>query len=117
MNSDSCKRYVVQSMQTNSDWCNTFQFTIGDPPVPQDISDWTLKGECRRTTLPNTYLDLAPRVDLGVDTSTLTITLSKDDTLFLGVGRIVFELLRVLPSPQRPILRFYINNILGVVDG
>jgi hypothetical protein len=110
------KRYVTQKMQTNAAWSSIFQFTVGTPPVPQDLSTWTLRGKCQRTNLPNNYLDLVPRMVLGVDTSQLVISLTDADTLKLGVGRIVFEVLRVDPPPQRPILRFFVENTLGVAD-
>lgn len=111
-------RYTAQRMQTNSEWSTTFRFTIDNPPVPQSLATWTLIGKCQRVNLPNTYLDLIPRMNIGDDdTSQLIISLSKDDTLMLGVGRIVFEVLRVDPIPQRPILKFFIDNFNGVMDG
>jgi len=110
------KRYVTQRMVTNSAWSSIFQFTVGTPPVPQDLSTWTLRGKCQRTNLPNNNLDLVPRMTLGLDTSQLIIALTDVDTLKLGVGRVVFEVLRVDPPPQRPILRFFIENTIGVVD-
>src|SRR5215467_8746513 len=101
----SDRRYVCQKMQTNAAWSSIFQFTVGNPSVPQDLSTWVLRGKCQRTNLPNNFLDLIPRMTLGDDTSQLIISLSELDTLSLGVGRIVFEVLRVQPLPQRPILR------------
>jgi len=113
----SNRLYVAQKMQTNAAWSSVFQFTVGNPPVPQDLSTWILKGKCERVNLVNNFLDLVTRMDLGTDTSQLIISLTQDDTLFLGPGRIVFEVLRVDPPPQRPILKFYIENNPGVVDG
>jgi hypothetical protein len=55
-------------------------------------------------------------MELGTDTSQLIISLTQNDTAALGIGRIVFEVLRVDPPPQRPILKFYIENTAGVVD-
>jgi hypothetical protein len=110
------RRYVAQKMQVNSAWSSIFQFTVGNPPIPQNLSTWSLRGKCQRTNLPNNWLDLIPRMDLGTDTSQLIISLTELDTFQLGIGRIVFEVLRVSPPPQRPILKFYIENHAGVVD-
>jgi hypothetical protein len=106
-------------MQTNSAWSSVFQFTIGTttPPVPLSLSTWTLTGKVQRVNLPNNQLDLTPRMSLGTDTSQLTISLTDADTALLGVGNIVFEVLRINPPPQRPILKFYIDNYDGVASG
>ena len=108
------KQYICQKMQTNAAWSSAFQFTVGTPPVNQDLSSWTLTGMCQRSNLPNNNLDLVPRMSLGTDTSQLIIALTEDDTLALGVGRIIFEVLRTDPLPRRPILRFYIENNQGI---
>jgi hypothetical protein len=105
-------------MQTNSAWSSFFQFIIGTPPIPYPIKAWLVKGVARRINLPETkYVDLAlgGRLTLTTDPSQLKVTLTEDDTLFLDVGRIQFEILRIDPLPQRPILKFEIENYAGVV--
>jgi hypothetical protein len=104
-------------MQTNSAWSSIFQFTCGTPSVPLSLASWTLTGKAQRVNLPNNQLDLMPKMNLGTDTSQLTISLTDADTALLGVGRIVFEVLRINPFPQRPILKFYIDNYDGVASG
>lgn len=111
------RRYVAQKMQINAAWSSIFQFVVGDPPVPQSLATWTLNGRVQRVNLPNNNLDLTSRMHLMADTSQLSISLTPADTDFLGVGRIVFEVLRVSPLPQRPILKFYIDNNDGVATG
>ena len=108
-------RYQSQRMQTNSDWSSVFQFTdSSSPPVPVHIADWTLMGTVRRTNKKNVELDLTARMEVEDDTGQLVISLSEADTNYLGVGTIVFEVLRTDPLPLRPILRFYVNNYAGV---
>jgi hypothetical protein len=107
--------YEVQRCQTNSDWATTFQFMSGNPATPLPIDSWTLQGKVQRTNLPANSLDLTYKLAVGVDPSQLTISLSKYDTLFLGAGRLVIEVLRVNPVPVRPILKFYFENHPGVV--
>jgi hypothetical protein len=111
------RRYTAQKMQVNAAWSSIFQFTVGNPPVPQSLATWTLSGKVQRVNLPNNNLDLTSRMHVGVDTSQLMISLTPVDTDFLGVGRIVFEVLRVSPLPQRPILKFYIDNNEGIATG
>jgi hypothetical protein len=110
------RRYITQKMQVNAAWSSIFQFMVGNPPVPQSLSTWTLIGTAQRANLPNNNLDLVPRMDLGTDTSQLIISLTNLDTASLGVGRIVFEVLRIDPPPYRPILKFYIENNDGVAS-
>ena len=110
------RRLISQRMQTNSDWSSVFKFVVGLPPIPQNLSTWIIEGVARRENLPSNYVPLAigTRLALGEDPSQLTISLSSDDTQALGAGRVVFEILRISPVPQRPILKFYIENNLGV---
>jgi hypothetical protein len=102
-------------MQTNSAWTSVFQFVVGNPPIPFSLATWTLIGTATRTNMPNKAVDLANKMSLMDDTSQLMISLVEDDTSLLGVGRIVFEVLRTDPGPQRPILKFYVENHAGVV--
>jgi hypothetical protein len=111
------RRFNAQRMQDNSAWSTTFQFMTGPQGalVPLSIASWSVKGTAQRVNLPNSCsLDLATRISLMPDPSQLQIALSQDDCSLLGVGVIVFELLRVDPPPQRPILKFFINNYEGV---
>jgi hypothetical protein len=111
-------RYNIQRMQTNAGWAATFQFMSGPPEalVPLSIASWSVQGTVQRVNLPSNSLDLATRMTLLTDPSQLKITLSEDDCFMLGAGLIVFEILRVDPSPQRPILKFFVNNYEGVVE-
>jgi hypothetical protein len=111
-------RYTCQRLQTNAEWNSIFQFVSGKDSLspPQPISDWTLTGIAKRINKANIELDITPRMTIGDDPSQLTISLSTDDTAYLGVGIIVFEVLRIDPLPLRPILRFYINNYLGIAN-
>jgi hypothetical protein len=102
-------------MQTNAEWSSVFQFTdSSNPPVPIHIAGWNLIGTARRTNKQNIGLDLTSRMEVEDDTSLLAISLSEADTEYLGVGTIVFEVLRTDPAPLRPILRFYVNNYAGI---
>jgi hypothetical protein len=107
--------YEAQRCQTNADWSTTFQFMAGTSATPVPIDSWTLQGRVQRTNLPGINLDLTAKMAVGTDPSTLTITLSKYDTLYLGAGRLVFEVLRASPTPVRPILKFFLENYPGVV--
>jgi hypothetical protein len=99
-------------MQTNAAWYGIFQFTMQN--IPYSIAGWTLQGLAQKVNVPIRNVDLSTRMALMTDSSKLKITLSEDDTFLLGVGRIQFEVLRMDPLPQRPILRFYIQNYEGI---
>jgi hypothetical protein len=108
--------YNSQRMQTNAAWNSLFQFVVGNPPIPFSLATWTLKGNAKRVNLPSKSIDLDTKLVLmDDDTSKLLISLTEDDTNLLGVGKIVFEILRIDPAPQRPIVKFYIENHAGVV--
>lgn len=112
----STKRLTAQRMSTNADWSNVFKFVVGLPPIPQNLSTWTIVGTVCRDNMSTLSLPLfvGTRLALGVDTSQLIVSLTALDTKFLGAGKVVFEILRTSPPPQRPILKFYIENHLGV---
>jgi hypothetical protein len=108
-------------MQTNSEWSTIFQFQTthsGGIPISVDISSWTMIGTAERTNLIDNSLPLAmgSRLSLGGGIGQLIINLSEDDTAFLDVGKISFEIIRTDPLPQRPVLKFFIQNYKGLTD-
>jgi len=75
-------------------------------------------GTAERTNLIDNSLPLAmgSRLSLGGGIGQLIINLSEDDTAFLDVGKISFEIIRTDPLPQRPVLKFFIQNYKGLTD-
>jgi hypothetical protein len=107
-------RYRVARMQTNTAWRSPrIGFRAGSPPGPVDIQGWELSG-LARSDAQSIQLDGTSGRLLVDDSGRLVIFLSTEDCAALGAGRIDIEVLRIVPEPQRPLLRFAITNHDGL---
>lgn len=102
-------------MQTNAAWLSpSVSYKAGSPLAFVDISSWTIDGVAVGAKGKRITLNAANSKIVRDSATAFRVSLTQADTLALGVGEVVIEIMRHDPTPVRPILRMTGFNYHGV---